>query len=157
MQMYFGGLYQYALSLLTVQIETSTSGKENQLSVAAVATVFAPPFSVSLHRLGWHPAPGESVPYFIEAARLLHLLSLAFEDKELNVPVPDIDLRKNTALAMMKTAYIVDSLPRLHVQTFMDEAVREQCSRDHRACLVVDSVFAAETGDFYVHSRRTEE
>ena len=124
MTMYATGLYQYALGLLSYQIETAAARDSAPLVVKPLLTVFQPSPALAA-RMAWYPDPSlVHVPVYIEAARHLHTLLLACESQELALSFVVGDVRKNAALAMMRSAYMLTAIPNEKQKSFLNEAVR---------------------------------
>lgn len=59
-----------------------------------------------------------------EAAKLLHSISLAVDAKDVVLGFPTRDLRKNTALALMRLTYEMAIIPEREQPVFLNEVVR---------------------------------
>lgn len=121
LQMYLASTYQYAISLLSYNVEMSIGADGKPFLVQQLPLLLSPTDKVAKRQSWYLDSPKTSSVY--EAARLLHTLSLAFETRETAAKVPEADVRKNAALAMMKAAPVVSSAPQDKQMAFISEAV----------------------------------
>ena len=126
LQAYYAGEYQRGLALLSSVLENLRNSAVTPFVVQPASIIMAPS-SMLQHRVSWYPAPSsQRIPAVVEASKVLHAITLAWESGELFLKLGARYHRRNTALAFVFAADQLHVLPDSAHVAFFKEAVRSK-------------------------------